>query len=277
VIVSVLGVFLFFGPPALSFVDSPGLEGLETTIKEYYTAIQKNQWEQAEKYVWKKSLRKFREEGRGKVLGYRIVEINPEEGMKSAVAEVAVKAIIKPVAVPVEIPTFTRWKLQSKKWFIDPADPPPSRADKFQACYYDRLNRKIPDEVKFDKKIVDFGDVEQGQPLTLKFPFKNTSSPEVTVARVYVQEPFMRDQSPKASTKPGEGGEVVIELDTSSFHLLYDQTVFVEFQPINECNRLRMTGRILKAEELKRRSEKAKGTKAPKPAETPQEGKPKSN
>jgi len=87
----------------------------------------------------------------------------------------------------------------------------------------------------------------------------------------------MRDQTPKASIKPGEGGEVVIELDTSSFHLLYDQTIFVEFQPINECNRLRMKGRILKPEELKRRSEKAKPAKAPKPAEAPQEGKPKSN
>jgi hypothetical protein len=91
VFVSILGCFLFLSPPALSIVDSPRLQGLETTIKGYYTAIQKNQWEQAEKYVWKKSLRKFREEGRGKILGYRIVEITPEEGMKSAVAEVAVK------------------------------------------------------------------------------------------------------------------------------------------------------------------------------------------
>ena len=65
VFVSILGCFLFLGPPALSIVESPRLEDLERTIKEYYTAIQKNQWKQAEKYVWKKSLRKFREEARG--------------------------------------------------------------------------------------------------------------------------------------------------------------------------------------------------------------------
>ena len=177
--------------------------------------------------------------------------------------EVVVKVTVRAVQVPVEVPTFTRWKLQSKKWFIDPADPPPTRADKFQECYYDRLTRKIPDQVKFEKKLIDFGDVEKAKTQTLRFPFKNTSSQEVTVEKVYVQEPFMRDRTVKTGIRPGETGEVVVELDTSSFHLLYDQSIFVNFQPIKECNRLRMRGTILTTEELNKRKQNSMRTKGP--------------
>jgi hypothetical protein len=44
--------------------------------------------------------------------------------------------------------------------------------------------------------------------------------------------------------------EIAIELDTSPLHQDYDATVFVEFQPINECARVRMKGRIFTAKEL---------------------------
>jgi hypothetical protein len=60
----------------------------------------------------------------------------------------------------------------------------------------------------------------------------------------------MKDASTKGSIKPGQKGEIAIDLVTSTLHLDFDTTVFVEFQPINECVRLRMKGRIFTAKEL---------------------------
>jgi hypothetical protein len=60
----------------------------------------------------------------------------------------------------------------------------------------------------------------------------------------------MKDVSLQTAIKPGKKSEIAIDLDTTALHQDFDTTVFVEFQPINECARVRMKGRIFTAKEL---------------------------
>jgi hypothetical protein len=238
-----LGSALFAG-------DSASDEKLKQRVNGFYQALQVDQGGQAEAFVREAARPRFRVTPRGKVMGFRIASIKPEATQNSAVVEVAIRTVAPFVGKSIEIPVLSRWKVENGEWFFDPDDPPKTLGDKFQDCYYQRQEKQIPFQVKFDKDVVDFGVVTKGKTINLKFPFTNQSAKEIKIEKVYVQTPFMKDVSPQTLIKPGKKGEIVIDLDTSALHQGYDSTIFVEFQPINECARIRMKGRIFTAKEL---------------------------
>lgn len=242
-------VLAFLGSAAFAG-DSASDEKLKQRVNGFYVALQADRGSQAEAFVREASRPGFRVAPRGKVMGFRIASIQPEPGQNSAVVEVAIKTVAPFVGKSIEIPFLSRWKVENGEWYYDPEDPPKTLGDKFQECYHQRQEKQIPFEVKFEKDFVDFGVVTQGKTLNLKFPFANHSSKEIRIEKVYVQPPFMKDVSPQVLIKPGKKGEIVIDLDTSPLHQDYEATIFVEFQPINECARVRMKGRIFTAKEL---------------------------
>jgi len=225
-------------------------EKLRQRVTEFYKALQANQSAKAEMFVRDEAKPGFRLVPRNSVVGFRISKITPEPERNSAVVEIALKSIAPFVAQSVEIPVLARWKKEKEEWYYDPEDPPKTLGDKFQDCYYGRQEKNIPSELKFERELIDFGIATQGKTLNLKFPFINKSSKEITSEKVYVVDSYMKDASTKGSIKPGQKGEIVIDLDTSPLHQDFDTTVFVEFQPINECVRLRMKGRVFTAKEL---------------------------
>lgn len=225
-------------------------ERLKQRVNQFYLALQTNQSAQAETFVREPARPGFRVAPRGNVVGFRISRVTPEPERNSAVVEIALKTVAPFVGRSVEIPVLTRWKLENGEWYFDPEDPPKSLGDKFQECYYQRQEKQLPSEVEFDKELIDFGVVTQGKTLNLRFPFTNHSSKGIKVEKVYVQGAYMKDVSAQATIKPGQKSEIAIDLDTSPLHQDFDTTVFVEFQPINECVRLRMKGRIFTAKEL---------------------------
>jgi len=225
-------------------------EKLRQRVTEFYKALQANQSAKAEMFVRDEAKAGFRLIPQSSVVGFRISKITPEPERNSAIVEIALKSIAPFIAQSVEIPVLARWKKENEEWFYDPQDPPKTLGDKFQDCYYERQEKNVPSEVKLERELVDFGIATQGKTLNLRFPFINKSSKEITIEKVYVVGPYMKDASAKVSVKPGQKGEIVIDLDTSPLHLNFDTTVFVEFQPINECVRLFMKGRVFTAKEL---------------------------
>jgi hypothetical protein len=230
--------------------DSTSDEKLKQRVTQFYQALQANRALQAEAFVREASRPGFRVAPRGKVVTFRVASIKAEPEQNSAVVEVAIKTVAPFVGKAIEIPVLSRWKVENGEWYFDPDDPPKTLGDKFQECYYQRQEKQVPFEVKFDKDFIDFGVVTQGKTLNLRFPFTNQASKEIRIEKVYVQNPFMKDVSAQAPIKSGKKGEIAIDLDTSALHQDYDNTVFVEFQPINECARVRMKGRIFTAKEL---------------------------
>jgi uncharacterized protein DUF1573 len=226
-------------------------EKLRQRVTEFYKALQANQAAKAETFVRDEAKPGFRLLPRSSgVVGFRIAKVTPEPERNSAIVEIALKSIAPFVAQSVEVPVLARWKKEKDEWYYDPEDPPKTLGDKFQDCYYERQEKNVPSEVKFEREVIDFGIATQGKTLNLRFPFVNKSSKEITIEKVYVVGPYMTDASAKVSVKPGQKGEIVIDLDTSPLHLDFDTTVFVEFQPINQCARLRMKGRVFTSKEL---------------------------
>ena len=230
--------------------DAANDEKLKQRVNQFYLALQADHGVQAEAFVREASRPGFRVAPRGKVVGFRVASIKQEPGQDSAVVEVAIKTVAPFVGNSIEMPVLSRWKVENGEWYFDPEDPPKTLGDKFQECYYQRQEKQVPSEVKFDKDFIDFGVVSQGKTVNLRFPFTNQSSKEIRIEKVYVQNSSMKDVSAQATIKPGKKGEIAIDLDTSPLHQDYDTTVFVEFQPTNECVRVRMKGRVFTAKEL---------------------------
>ena len=243
-------VYMLFIAKGLIAAGDSDEEKLRQRVTEFYKALQANQSAKAETFVRDTAKPGFRLAPQSNVVAFRIAGITPEPERNSAVVEIALKTIAPFIALSVEIPVLARWKKENGEWFFDPDDPPKTMGDKFQDCYYQRQEKQILPEVKLDKDFIDFGVVTQGKTLNLRFPFTNQSSKEIKVEKVYVQSPYMKDVSAQAAIKPGKKSEIAIDLDTSPLHLDYDTTVFIEFQPINECARVRIKGRIFTAKEL---------------------------
>ena len=225
-------------------------EKLRQRVTEFYKALQANQSAKAGTFVRDTAKAGFRPAPGRRIIAFRITGIKHEPERSSAVVEITLKMPAMFVAIPMEIPFLARWKKENGEWFFDPDDPPQTMGEKFQECYYQRHKKHVPSQVKLERKFIDFGVAARGKTLNLRFPFINQSSQEIKIEKVYVQSPFMKDVSAQAAIKPGQKSEIVIDLDTSPLHLNYDTSIFVEFQPINECARVRIKGRIFTAKEL---------------------------
>jgi hypothetical protein len=156
-----------------------------------------------------------------------------------------------------DVPDTSRWKFVSGEWYLDPSHPPETYANKQKEYYYDKLiarNKKgstaPPAEVKFDKDLVNVGSQAKGKTLQIKFPFTNLSKEPIRLEKVYIPTLFLKDVTTKTEFKPGEKGEVAIELDTTTLFRGFDQTFFVEFQPIKEMVRLRIKGAVFDAKDI---------------------------
>lgn len=234
---------------------------LKERVTQFYAALQADQWDKAAEYVTEKARSAFLSQPRGKIQSFSIAEVKTEEGGKSAVVEAALKVLIPSIFQGVDLPMYTRWKFESGDWFNDITDPPKPLGDKFQKYFYDKQEVRLkkptntglpPLQVKFDRDVVDFGLAAKGTTLTLHFPFTNLSSQTIKIEKIYLQPQFTRDGTKKTTFKPGEKGEVVIEVDTSLLFREVDQTVFVELQPIEEMIPLRFKGKVFEAKDLEK-------------------------
>jgi hypothetical protein len=219
--------------------------------------VQMGQTEKAAQFVMEDSRKSFSSGGQAKVLGFSINSIVLEEDQKSALVGITLKMMMPAMAQVFDVPDTSRWRLDSGEWYLDPSHPPQTYANKQKEYYYDKLiarNKKgskaPPAEVKFDKELIDVGAQAKGKTLQIKFPFTNLSKQPIRLEKVYIPTLFLKDITHQTEFKPGEKGEVAIELDTTTLFRGFDQTFFVEFQPIKEMVRLRIRGAVFDAKDI---------------------------
>ena len=140
-----------------------------------------------------------------------------------------------------------RWKKQDGEWFMDPADPPKTDAEIFREYYYGKAGRALTAE--FDKTIYDFGKIVQGEAVQPRFSFLNQSSQDLLVERIHGPDRLITDRTEKRLVPAGSAGEIIVDLDTSMLYRDFVQDIFVQFEPVKEMVKLRISGKVYTAEE----------------------------
>jgi Protein of unknown function (DUF1573) len=225
-------------------------------VTEFYTAVRANQVDKAAQYVTEKSRNSFKAQAHGKFIGFEITHVVMEEGGQSAIVELSFNVLIPTIFRQVYIPDRSRWKLASGEWFYDPEDIPPQLGDKMKEYYYDKnqagkvksSKAKTPakaSSVLFERDLINVGLVERGKILSLQFPFTNRSAQEIRIEELYFRgAPFLKNTTTKTVFKPGEKGEIGVDLDTTELSGVLDHSFFVEFQPVKEMVSLRIKGKV---------------------------------
>ena len=192
--------------------------------------------------------------GKARVLSFRILEVELEEGNRSALVTVSrtvMTAAIMSGRMPVK--QQLRWKLREGEWYVDPADPPQTHAALVKEYYYDKLAARNspkpgqtppPLEVEFEQKVFNFGRVPQGTPLQPRFVFRNLASHDILVEKIHGPKWLIKDATVQRVVPAGADGEIRIDVDTSKLQWQVTQDFFVQFEPIREMVKLNIRGSV---------------------------------
>ena len=243
--------------------DPADLERLSRRVSGYFTAVCAGRFDQARQFILPQSLdaSTLDRSRRSRITDFNVTEITLEEGNRSAVAEIKLE-----VLAPIMTGRFTvekkfRWKKESGEWFFDPADPPKESSNLFQEYFLDkraaRANPKSgetppPLKVEFEETVHEFEWVLQGDPVQLRFPFRNLTSNDLVVTKIYGPDWLIEDRTEKRLIPAGEASEIVVDVNTSNLRLDFGQDIFVRFEPIKEMVKLRIKGRVFTAEDVAR-------------------------
>ena len=248
----------------LEMAGTPGseIEKLKSRVSEYFTALHNGQIDVARDLIHPQS-RKSQNAGQlgdSRMIGFDILRADLEEGGNSAIVEISRVALGPAVVGRIRVREKYRWKLVSGEWFFDPNDTPMSDSLIFRDYYHkknaDRATAKkngeppIPLEVEFDEKVFDFGIAIKGTSLKVKFPFDNLAKEKITVEKIFFPEWFIKDVTKVRNLKPGESGEILLDLDTSKFLGDVRQDIFVQFEPIKELIKLTIEGKVYREEDM---------------------------
>jgi hypothetical protein len=247
-----VSVLFFFGFQLRCQSEDKVPDKLKERVTEFYTAVRANQMDKAVQYVTEKSRDSFKTQSHGKFTGFEITHVEMEQDGQSAIVELSFKVLIPTIIRQVHMPDRARWKLVSGEWFYDPEDVPPQLNDKFKEYYYDKLpagnessGAKRAPSVSFERDLIDIGLVDRGKVVNLRFPFTNQSSQEIRIEEFHFRGvPFLKSATTKTVFKPGEKGEISVDLDTTELSGVLDNSFFVEFQPIKEMVSLRVKGKV---------------------------------
>ena len=242
--------------PGLSGTDPAGLDRLRQRANAYLEAVQAGRVDQAAQYVLPASRETVdaARSGKPRVLSFRILEVELEEGNRSALVTVSrtvMTAAIMSGRIPVK--HRLRWKLREGEWYVDPADPPQTHAALMKEYYYDKLAARNspkpgqtppPLEVEFEQKVFNFGRVPQGTPLQPRFVFRNLASHDILVEKIHGPEWLITDATEQRVVPAGADGEIRIDVDTSKLQWQVTQDFFVQFEPIREMVKLNIRGSV---------------------------------
>jgi len=246
-------VFLFFALQLTGQSEDKVTDKLSQRSTEFYTAIRANQIDKAAQYVIEKARDSFKTQSHGKFSGFEITHIEMEAGGQSAIVQLSFKVLVPTIIRQVYMPDRTRWKLVSGEWFYDPEDVPPQLGDKFKEYYYDKhpagneasSKSNKAASVSFEREVIDIGLVSRGKILNLRFPFTNQTSQEIKIEEFHFRGvAFLKSTTIKTIFKPGEKGEISVDLNTAELSGPLDHSFFVEFQPIKEMVSLRIKGQV---------------------------------
>ena len=237
---------------ARSSLSDPGqadIEWLEQRINAYFSAVHARQFEKAREFV----LPRFRDrisdqQSRGtRISKFKIVAVELEDGNGSAV--VTTRRLVTAGGIgQVSVEEKFRWKREDGEWFLDPDDAPKTDSQIFTEYYYKKQGRATTAE--FEERVFDFGVAVQGDPVQLRFSFRNSSSQDLIVEKIHGPGRLITDRTEKRLVPAGAAGEIAVELNTARLHRDFIHDIFVQFEPVEEMVKLRIKGRVFTAEEI---------------------------
>ena len=241
--------------------DPDDVERLSRRVSRYFTAVSAGRFDQARQFILPQSMdaSTFGRSPKSRITGFSIVEVTLEEGHRSAVATIKLE-----VLAPIMVGRFTvdrkfRWKKESGEWFFDPADPPTENSNLFQEYFLDKQAARAnpqpgktppPLQVEFEETVHEFEWVLQGDPVKLRFPFRNLTSDDLVVEKIYGPDWLIKDRTEKRLIPAGETGVIIVDVNTSNLRMDIGQDIFVRFEPIKEMVKLRIKGRVFTAEDV---------------------------
>lgn len=244
------------------------MEQLKQRVNAYFKAVHARRFDQARQFILPPSRDAFDppRSGKARISNFRIVGVEPEPGNGSAVVEIS-RMVAAGGISRLTVRDKFRWKKQEGQWFLDPADPPKSDAELFREYYYEKLGAAT--KAEFEESVFDFETAVQGDPVQSRFSFRNASSREIVVQRIHGPERLITDRTEERVIPAGESGEILVDLNTDKLHGVFVQDFFVQFEPVQEMVKLRITGKVYTPEESSQSSslpEEAAAAKPPAPA-----------
>ena len=225
------------------------LERLKQRVNGYFSAVHARQFEKARQFVLPRSRDTIGASGSGKarITGFSIVEVELEEGDRSAVVTTRRVATAGGIG-SVRVKEKFRWKREDGEWFLDPDDPPKTDSEIFTEYYYKKQG--IAPTAEFEERVFDFGLAVQGEPVRPRYSFRNPSSRDLIVEKIHGPDRLITDRTEKRLIPAGAAGEITVELNTTRLHRDFIQDIFVQFEPVKEIVKLRIKGRVFTAEEI---------------------------
>ena len=232
---------------SLAGPDQADIEQLKQRVNEYFSAIHSRQFTKAKQFILPHSREAIdaARSGKSRFTNFGIVEVKLEEGHRSAI--VTIRRLVSAPVVRVRVKEKYRWKRVDGEWFLDPADPPKTDAEIFREYYYEKQG--AAPTAKFEEKVFDFGLAVQGDPVQPRFSFRNSSSQDIIVERIHGPE-YLIDKTEKRLVPAGSAGEITVELNTARLHRNFVHDIFVQFEPVKEMVKLRITGKVYTSEEI---------------------------
>lgn len=192
---------------------------LRARVEQLYSALQRSDWRQVEKYLTKESKPIYRSQRKKAVAGYQIESIKLEASGDSAEVVVRLPPSSGSGARPFFVPETTHWRQIKGRWYLQLRDPhampsPSSAAAQKQASSPPpSLHSR---DLKFQSTWASLGYVHQGEVKVARFAFSNVSQRAVTLGDVQTDCACLRMKSQQKEFKPGEAGVLEFELDPSS-------------------------------------------------------------
>ena len=230
-------------------VDTAEVARIRQRAGDYFSAVGSRRFHKARQFILPASREDFdpNRSAKGTVTGFSILEVELEEGKRSAVVEVEREVVAAVVAGRVKVRTKFRWKLEAGEWFLDPNDPPRTDAEIFQEYYY--AKRGNDTTAKFEQTAYDFDWAAQGDRIGLSFPFRNPGAEDLVIEKIYSPE-WLLNRTEVRHVPAGAAGEIRMELDTSAIRGHLSQDVFVRFEPVKEMVKLHIRGRVFTEDEI---------------------------
>ena len=226
------------------------LEQLKQRVNGYFSAVHSRQFTKAGEFILPRSRDTIdaSRSGKTRIDNLRILEVKLEEGNRSAV--VTITRLVSAPAGSVRVKEKFRWKKEEGQWFLDPADPPRTDAEIFREYYYEK--RGVATKAKFEETVFDFDRIAQGDPVQPRFSFRNSSSRDIVVEKIHAPGRLITDRTEKRLIPAGSAGEIIVDLNTAKLQQRFVHDIFVQFEPVKEMVKLRITGWVFTAEEISR-------------------------
>jgi hypothetical protein len=253
-VLALLGLLGRAGP---LIAASSSEEALRARVEQCFTALQQGEWAKVEKYLTKDSKPIFRTQTKRPLLAYKIQSIKLEPDGQSATVVVQVPLAAPAMPRPILVSNTTLWRLQNRVWRWELSRPQPNasaRQDLFSMA-----SKPMPPpgplpaskDLKFESTWCGLGNVQSGDILVAKFPFKNVSTHSVTLGDIQLGCDCLRLKTQQKEFKPGESATLEIEFNPASLQLpmeeSFTQTIVLKTEPGGQYVLLTIGARVAPA------------------------------